>query len=177
MPDGSTEKFSVQETSIMESELAEKFPGIKTYKVRGIDKPSSSGRVDVTPKGFHGFIFTDKGVVYIDPVASELPDGKNQYQSYYKEDFVAANKHRAKQYSCGMSQNHEHVSESLVTRNRFAQKTSGEIYTYRLAVAATGEYSDAVGGGDVDSTMTEIFTAINRVNEIYEKNNIVLQIE
>lgn len=176
MPDGSIEKFSVETSSVMANGLAAKFPEIKTYKVRGIDNPSSSGRVDVTPKGFHAFIFTDKGLVYVDPVVSDEQDGIHRYQSYYKKDFVASNQHLARNYSCGMSQQHDHVSESLiteslVTRNRFVQKTEGEIYTYRLAVATTGEYSAAVGGGDVvTNTMAEIVTAIGRVNEIYERD-------
>ena len=42
--------------------------------------------------------------------------------------------------------------------------------TYRLALAATGEYTQAVGGGTVGGALAAMATTMNRVNGIYERN-------
>ena len=67
MPDGSLTSFSVVESPIMAPGLAAKYPEIKTFKVIGIDDKHASGRIDISPLGFHGMIDTSKGTVYIDP--------------------------------------------------------------------------------------------------------------
>ena len=178
LPDGTTEKFSVEETRIMEQPLADKYPEIKTYKVRGIDTPSSSGRLDVTPRGFHAFIYTDKGLVYINPVStSEQNDSVDEYTSFYKKDYAEVNNHLAKSFSCGAKQDQNTLSNVEILQlddeqptTRFSAKTTGGLKTYRLAVATTGEYSNAVAGGNVANTLAEIVTAIGRVNEVFERD-------
>lgn len=186
LPDGSTQRFSLKEYSILSAELSEKYPEIKTYKVRGIDTPTSSGTIDITPNGFHGFISTEKGLVYIDPVASDA-GSPTQYQSYYKKDYVAANSHLAKDYSCGMSAKYKSMKTPMATPEinnssdsdvspapfRLAAKTSNFIYTYRLAVAATTEYAQKISKNTVvDKTkvLSEIMSTINRVNAVFERD-------
>jgi len=65
------------------------------------------------------------------------------------------------------------MGSNLVDQPVFLQKSAhrlaGNFLTYRLAVAATEEYVIAVGG-TVAAAQAEIVTAINRVNEIYERD-------
>lgn len=60
MPDGSLASYSIVESPIMESSLAAKYPEITSYIVYGIDDPGSAGRVDLSPKGFRGMIYTPR---------------------------------------------------------------------------------------------------------------------
>jgi len=85
LPNGEFINFKFVESLVMEDELANKYPDIKTYLGQGIDQTTASARFDITPTGFHAIIFTLDGTVYIDPYGS----GDNKYYiSYYKKDFI-----------------------------------------------------------------------------------------
>ncbi len=66
-PDGGFQRFSVYESPIMEPKLAAAHPEIKTYAGRGVDDPSASLRMDVTPMGLHASVRSSAGAWYIDP--------------------------------------------------------------------------------------------------------------
>ena len=158
MPDGSLERFTIVESSIMQPALAARYPQIRTFKVYGVDDPSASGRVDITPQGFHAMLHTSRGRLFIDP-----DDTSGLYQSRYRSG------QPSQRFSCGVHQ----MGSNLVDQPEFLQKSAhrlaGNFLTYRLAVAATEEYVIAVGG-TVAAAQAEIVTAINRVNEIYERD-------
>ena len=67
MPDGGLTTFHVVESPVMAPALSQKYPQIKTYKVRSTDDGNVSGRVDIGPNGFHAYINSPGGVVYINP--------------------------------------------------------------------------------------------------------------
>ena len=173
MPNGSFERVSVFESPIMAPELAAKLPDLKTYKVTGLDNPLVSGRLDASPEGFHGFLNTDQGVIYIEPESSYSPNGsKETYRSFDKSNFPAS-KH---EFKCSVI-GHEHGDSPIqsLVHNRpqtFAMRSSGtSVRTYRLALAATAEYTTKVSTGtpSVAKAQAAIVTAVNRINAIYEK--------
>jgi hypothetical protein len=162
MPDGGLLTFNVYESSVMAAELAAKYPQIKTYKAIAASDAGIRGVLNIGPNGFRGYLFTPDGEVFIDPV----PDSDQQYYSYYKRDYASI---APRQFSCGVTTDAadspvaEFVSQSLTTLAR----TSNTLITYRIAVAATGEYSQKVGNGDVAKILDEIAKVISRINEIY----------
>ena len=66
-PDGGFERFAVAESPVMEPALAAAHPEIKTYTARGLDDPSASARLDLTPLGFHAAVRSASGAWYVDP--------------------------------------------------------------------------------------------------------------
>lgn len=157
MPDGSFSKFYVTEYSMMEPGLSVQFPEIKTYNIKGIDDPFAVGKIDITESGFHGMVLTPRGDYYIDPYSS---DEKEIYISYYKSEFIDK-----QQFECLV--NEERVPDFMNGNNSIL--TGQQLRTYRLACAATVEYT-AFFGGTVNAGLSAVTTAINRVNGIYERD-------
>lgn len=165
MPDGSFNRFRLVETSMMEPELAAQFPEIKTYNGQGIDDPYATIKLDWSPRGFHAMILSPvKGAVYIDPYTQET---LTNYISYFKKDF---------RQKTPFIENGHTVSKDILNRGitaarpQGAQCIGGTLRTYRLAVACTHQYANAVAGASATTaqTLTAIVTTINRVNGIYE---------
>lgn len=162
MPDGSLERFQIVESPIMRPALAARYPEIKTFKVFGVDDPLASGRVDITPQGFHAMLITAKGRLFIDPDPTSIQTG--QYLSRYRSG------QPAQEFTCGMhTPDFEDNNMDSVVAARSAARTSGALLQYDLAVAATREYVAALGG-TVAQAQAGIVIAINRVNEIYERD-------
>ena len=154
---GQIQRFSLQESPIMAAELAARYPDIKTYKIHGIDNPYASGRLSISPKGFHGMITDPSGTFYIDPQDS------GEYRAARKDSHMPA-----QLFNCGV-EGHDHQTPVSAAASRASLRTAGSLRIYRLAVAATAEYVAAVGGSKT-LAMSEVTNAINRVNQIYERD-------
>lgn len=166
MPDGTFSRFSVWNSPIMEPELAAKYPQFQTYVVQGIDDPTAYGRIDTTHKGFHGLLWTQAGLVYIDPLSQQ---DAIHHISYYKHDVnrSATGLYWEDQVLGDPSQIAELVEEYRAINGNLA--SGDELRSYRLAVGATGEYT-AFHGGTVADGLAAIVTAINRVTGLYERD-------
>jgi len=163
LPDGTFVRFSVQESPIMEPELARQFPDFKSYRGQGIDDPTMSARFDLTPAGFHAIVLSLDRTVYIDPFPLRRP-GEEAYMTFFKAD----GPDDEKRLRCLVGE--DAVGPAALSRRaeRDATLSNGEMLrTYRLAVAATGEYTE-FHGSTVPGALRAIFTTVNRVNAIYE---------
>ncbi|MET0751776.1 MAG: reprolysin-like metallopeptidase [Pyrinomonadaceae bacterium] len=169
MPDGTFGRFRIENSPIMEPALAEKFPEIQTYSGQGIDDPTATVRFDLTPTGFHGMVLTTHGTIYIDPFSKGDTDN---YISYHKTDL----RNNGKNHICLINQGLQNPfkigelglfrdtpSETPITIN------GTQLRSYRLALAATGEYT-AVFGGTVAGAMAAMTTTMNRVNGVYMRD-------
>lgn len=154
-PDGSRERFQVFVSPIMEPELAARYPEIRTFMVRSAEGPSR-GRVDFTPQGFHASISAPGSSWYIDPWIPGEPDRVISYDG--------PNQRRQ-----GMHKACTQRGESSYIQAGEQTSIEGGLLTYRCAIACTGEYAEFHGGTTV-SALGAIVTALNRVNEIYERD-------
>jgi hypothetical protein len=166
-PDGTFARFSIAESPIMAPELAARFPEIKTYSAQGLDDPAATTRFDWTPNGFHGIILSEKGTVLIEP--SEMGDTQH-YIVYFQKEVVAGSG------ECDVTQEEQ---EQAIARTQSNKRSAGlnpavtsgtTLRTYRLAAAATAEYTQAYGSGTVNGALAAITTTINLVNAIYERD-------
>ena len=154
----------------MEPVLAARFPQIKTYKGKGIDDPTATARFDTTPTGFHAIVLSARGTVIIGPAAQGNP---NVYLSYDKpsvqadDDSFVCSVPEAVQTSAAIAGKQLRPAGRLIAEDDSIGRT---LRTYRLAVAATAEYTQVYGGGTVSGALAAITTTINLVNAIYERD-------
>lgn len=174
MPDGTFSRFRVQEDSVLEEGLAERFPEIKSYRVLGIDRTATTGRFDFTPLGFHATIIS------ADETISILPADASDDSLYA----VYSNAAQAPVYKDGAVClfNDELGGVDLPKELADAptnapQIARGEIRkTYRMAFSTTVEYSQAFGcatancqNPELNRVVTSINTWLNGLNTIYER--------
>ncbi len=161
MPDGSSQYFQVVNSPIMEPKLAAKYPQISTYLGQGVDDRTATVRMDWTPQGFHAMILSSSGTVYIDPFRRS---DTSLYISYYKDDFVPGPQQRIVE----LEASGEPATTPPIGPRSMRVPSGSQLRTYRLAMAATGEYT-VYHGGTVPLALAAIVTAMNRVNGIYER--------
>lgn len=159
LADGTADLFRMVQYDIMEAPLAAYYPGIKAFKGISVSNPYRTIRVDWTKRGFRAVISDLEGKTYIDHY--QRNDMANCIV-YFAKDFS-----RPIDWSCGTEEDGFHDS------NPDGRTRSGdcEFRSYRLAVATTGEYSNYFGAtspSQSDLVMSEVVTAVNRVNEVYE---------
>lgn len=173
-PNGVLEAFYVWESSILEAPLQNKYTHIRTYSGIKVDDPLVTAKFDFTEYGFHGIVFGEE-TYYIDPIyVFKL---SNTYQSYYKKDFNPADK---TVHPCLLDESHIQANSRLTSEITPEHGTSvyperrhgGVRKQYRLALACTGEYAQAVTGltfPTKSAVLSQMVTTMNRVNGIYEK--------
>ncbi len=169
--DGKLLRFEVTPSPIMAPALAARYPQIRSYRIRGIDDPAASGRLSISHRGFGAAFDAGGETRYIDPDRQQ-PDiyrvqGRRQLKP--RQIFVCG-VHRIGQSSATPAQ-------SSALRWRTAARSPGKLRLYRIAIATTVEYSNAVkqATSSTDSeirqdVLAEINRLLNRVNEIYERD-------
>jgi hypothetical protein len=159
MPDGTLAQFRFVESPVMDPELAARFPEIKTYLGRGVDDPTATVRFDLTPAGLHAQILSPHGAAYVEPY---LRGNTNLHASYSRADYRPA----ASGFQCMVTDEDAAVVAPSASVPKVAL-AGGTLRTYRLACAATAEYTSYFGG-TVSAGLAAIVTAINRVTGVYE---------
>jgi hypothetical protein len=162
LPEGGFSRFRVVESSIMEPGLAKRYPMLKTYLGQGIDNPTATARFDLTTRGFRAQVIANTHTSYIEPIQ---PGDLTNYTIFNKADYQKPDS----AFTCGVTGQEVKSLPNLLKRNNIGNLASGaNLRTYRLAVAATGEYTAALGGTVLDG-LSGIITTMNRVNGIYER--------
>lgn len=166
LPNGTFARFRVEESPVMAASLAARSPEIKTYRGRGIDDPTLTTRFDMTPAGLHAIVLSNESTVIVEPASPSRP---GRYVSYDQREAPQ----EAKLFSCLLL-----GAEQALTRSRQLPRkgdanlvaTSATLRTYRLALAATAEFTQTFGGGTVSGALSVMTTMINAVNAIYERD-------
>jgi hypothetical protein len=167
LPDGTDQRFELWESPVMHPDLAARYPEMKTYFARGLDDRTATARLDTTPHGFHAMVLSAQPVVFIDPI--ELGN-TSVYVSHVERPRDTAS---SEPFTC------EVVSTPAIEREmdallrgqngQTALAVSGpQLRTYRIAIAATREYT-AYYGGTVPLGLAGVVTSLNRVTGVYER--------
>lgn len=156
LPDGSFQRFWVEEYQMLEPAMAEQFPAYRTYMGWGIDDPAAKIALSRTPSGFYGMILTEADTIFIDPQSLE-----GYVISYSKRDLP-------RQF---WFDNHDHadsISAAAITVPDAPVATGDKLRIYRLAIAATAEYTASQGGKE--RARESIVTFVSRLNAIYRRD-------
>lgn len=169
-PDGSFRTFKVWQSPMMEEALAAKYPNIKTYSGVATDNHAVTIKMDYTVSGFHAMIFDGNNTYFIDPY-SNVNDGF--YSCYYKRDYARpANKIMTCEVPDRNSEmgKAENLTASGLPNLQYRLNGTSK-RTFRLALACTGEYSNAVTTGTPTkaAVLSAMITSVNRVNGVYER--------
>ena len=164
--DGTMLSLEIEPSTVLPEQLAKQFESIKTYQIIP-NKQVATGRIDMTPNGFHAMLQMRAGdTFFIDPEKTLISqDGQGVYVSYRKQD---QHQDRNSTYSCGAKVSEFSAKDSGLSHR--AYKGADEtLLNYKIAVAATGEYVEK-NGGTVDSALAAIVSTLNRVNQVYEND-------
>jgi hypothetical protein len=167
--EGMPERYKVSEHSVMDPQLAARYPEIRSYAGQGIDEPGSVIYFDVSPSGFHGMILSaGRQTIYIDPV-----DRNDQYYVVFSRSDAMSQK----KFTC---LTRESVNEGIFNPGTGVMQRGaddGRLRTYRLALACTGEYAQYFLNGTETTDAqrkAKVLTAMNtlmvRTNGIYERD-------
>lgn len=159
MPGGTFERFEVLESPVMAPELQATFPQFRTYVGRGLDRAAASIRLDLTPRGVSAQVLSPEGTIRIDPYVRE---NAVYHTSYYARDY-AGGRHG---WACGAHEGPGLALDEIGQTRSGTVRTGGTRRVYRLAVAATAEYTALQGG--TTQAMNAIVTLVNQLNGVYE---------
>lgn len=152
--------FQLQINTTMAPKLMFKYPGIRAFDGISINHTNYKAKIDIGPNYFRAMILRPgKSTIFIDPVAFTHKK-QNEYVVYTQDEFQTN-----KEFICNFDQ------KSTNTVDFFQPKAiqTCELRTYRVAVAATGEYT-AFQGGTIAQALAAQVTTLNRVNGIYERD-------
>lgn len=157
MPNGKLARFRIQESPVMEAQLAERYPEIKSYRGQGIDDPAATMRASWSSLGFQAMVLSDNEPFTVLPVAT------GNITTY-----ASANaREMAQQLSCGVDDS-KLVYREPNTPNATQNSVGSSLRTYRIAIATTVEYGSQYSG-DVATIIASLNTWLNAANAIYER--------
>ncbi len=171
---GTLERYEVFEASIMEEGLQNRFPSIRSYVGKNIDNPSSTIRFSVTTMGLNALILNNaEGAVYIEPYTTDA----KSYMVYFSKNLPPS-----EPFDCGVDEvNQTFDRQDVDSSAKIFNADDGYLRTFRLAVTATGEYSQyhladqGISEGATDeekkaAVLSAINVTMTNVNAVFERD-------
>ncbi len=171
--DGQFEQYRMTQTSVLHPDLAKRYPSIKSYVGKNVNGDGSQVHLSLGDDGLHATFFKPgSSTQYIDPYTAN----RKNYIVYGKADMGTREAFKCSLQEIG-PKNKAPNYDDMQQRN----PNDGTLRTYRLAMAATGEYSQfhiqdqGVSSGASDAVkkaavLSAINTTMTRVNGIYERD-------
>ncbi len=169
-PDGKMEQFRVFESSVLEKELQDRHPELRSFVAKGIDNPALTMHLSSTLFGVHGMVRGNGETYYIDPYTDNL-----QNYIVYKKSSLTRPENKTP-FTCETDQSEAHEHTSDFAYQSFAN--DGVLRTYRMAMTCTIEYSAfhvnraGLSGGTLEQKKTAVLNAmgvtVTRLNSVYE---------
>ncbi|HET8735090.1 MAG TPA: zinc-dependent metalloprotease family protein [Pricia sp.] len=153
--DGQMAAYRVVETPVFSPALSQKYPNIKSYTGYGVENPGKKVCFSTSPKGLQAmFVHSDgSDTGFIQKVSEDTYVRYSRDQEQLVDtDFVCRTQDRI-------------ISQG---GNLTARPVDGQVLRkYRLAITATGEYTDFHGGSVADA-LAAINATVTRINAVFE---------
>ncbi len=155
-PNGEFEKYIIKPSKVVADHVAHLY-SIKTFMGYKKDNPNTLISCDISNGGFHAAIYEKENTFFIEPMNS---NSSERVISYYKKDNIS------KKLNCKT----QTASIKKRTQNTISSTSSATTKrTYRLAIAAAGEYSQEFGGSPFSETnvLNALASGVNMINPIF----------
>jgi len=159
-PQGGYQRFRVVDSPVMEPGLAAKHPEIRTFAGRGIDDPSATLRMDISPLGLRASVRSPNGAWYVDP-AHHLDD--SVYTSYHARDL--SNRHGAfregeiKAPQVILTRSFVHAGDEVEVRGAGFEPGAPVTLTVRNEDSDLGPVHSMVATADAEGVVSATFAA------------------
>ena len=172
LANGTFDTFRIQEASILHPDLQATMPNSRTYVGQSVSNTSNQIRFSITSRGLNTMLHDAKeGIQFIDPVAF----GGKDYMVYKRQDLPFLKD----EFICGFI---DEKASKDASKSKFQKQFNagdGVLRTFRLAIAATVEYSQfhwqAAGltpfdteADKKDAVLDAMIVTMNRVNGVFE---------
>lgn len=155
-PEGEFIEYKIRPSNVIAEKVKHLYT-IKTFIGHQKDDPTTWIACDVSDNGFNAAIYKSEGTYFINP--NDL-NNKKDYLVYYKKN------QNTSPLKCMVDELGLHENE---TPNSNRSLVPNEKRTYRLAIAAAGEYSQQFGGNPVNTTnvLNALASGVNIISPIY----------
>ncbi|WDD98039.1 reprolysin-like metallopeptidase [Thalassomonas actiniarum] len=169
LPDGLQADFRLTPSRVAAPGLLEKYPAIRTFSGYQLDKPANHGRFDISPRGFYGMFRYEGVTVYIDPQRTNGPGGDEVYASYSHKNRQLPVAGLMPRFSPKKEPGQTNEKLAFLNRENQLRQAQTRMRSYRLAISATGEYTQ-YHGGTKELALAAIVTLVNRLNVVYQRD-------
>ena len=163
LPNGTFQRFEIIESDVAAPELSRKFPELKSYTGRSLDGERATIAIDVSPEGFSAQVRAQNETFVISP--SKIVSAPGSYVTFNKGDY----KRQLEEKRCLVPPDETapaRAAPKLKKGKPGSFRSGGTLRTYRLAMAATGEYT--AFHLTVEKALAAIRRTVNRINQIYQ---------
>ncbi len=171
LPNGKTEIFGIVESPILSREVAAQHPEIKTYTGNGLTNKKAIIRLSLTSEGFNAILLNVEGdAVYFQKYSEQSRD---VYFTYFTREVVVP-ENGVKSKSCNIGQHdHDHDHDDAIVPNQLPEMmmvgAPVTLKTYRVAMAANGEFTAQQGGNQAGS-FAAVVGYVNRMTALYRRD-------
>ncbi len=162
----SFEIFEIFEASNFDTKLNQKFPSIKSYIAKSITSNKTARLSYDKYTGLHASIFSDNGTIIIQPIDKKT----NEYLFYNRNTTEISSA-----FECNTIERAKKTFQSR--KNQLSAINDGYLRKYKVAIAATGEYSNffLTGSETTDeekrgTVLAAINNSLTRINGIFERD-------
>ena len=170
LPDGRQKTFTLQSIDQFHPALAKKYPHIRSYVGFDPEHPQHRIALSVGQKGVHAVYNSSRGEVYLDPFQRNSSERHMVYftSDHHLPEGLAGN------LQCGSADlsASDLFDSPLHTTTQSPLRSAADqvdLQIYDIAIAATGEYSQA-NGGTKASVLEAINVALTRVNFVFVRD-------